>query len=670
MTIYDPKYKIPIIIGLVFTALMTIAMYYGFQPLEQVERDIYDAQFKIRGTQGHPDKVVIAAIDEKSIEKLGRWPWSRDKLAKLVDSLYRNGAELIVFDIILSETEKNDAVLAKSLSDSSNVYLPVVFDEFAAKIGEKKGAEAMTKNEAALEKTLVQNSFTVVNNPDEFNNYTPIIAHRILKPVPALINDAAGLGSINMTPDDDGVLRWETMVIGFEGSLYQAITLKAAAAYLGVPNERIELDAAKGIKIGKRYIPTDRWGRTLINYYGPEGTFKHISVSDIIEGKAPPQSVKGRIVLVGSTAIGIYDLRVTPLSPAMPGIEKHASVITSILEEKFLKRAPDYVNFLLLIASGLLVTILIPKFRSLFASIISASFVLMLLALSYYLMTRIGSIVYTGYPSLNVILIFVTVTAYRYAKEEQSAKRVRAIFSSYVTKRVVDELIKNPQMAKLGGERREVTVMFSDIRGFTTISEKHSPEEVVAILNEYLGAMTDVIFRWEGTLDKFIGDAIVVFWGAPLKQDNHAELAVKCALNMIAKLEELQVKWKTEGKPVLNIGVGLNTGEVLVGNIGAEGKKMDYTVIGDNVNLGSRVESLTKKYSAHILITESTKIQLQDAYNAKRFGHLSIIARERVVVKGKEKPVGLYEIQTVPEGAEPVIKEFSEDDQVVIMKEK
>ncbi len=179
------------------------------------------------------------------------------------------------------------------------------------------------------------------------------------------------------------------------------------------------------------------------------------------------------------------------------------------------------------------------------------------------------------------------------------------MFSSYVTERIVNELIKNPDMAKLGGERREITLLFSDVRGFTSFSEKHTPEEVVSILNEYLGAMTGIVFKWEGTLDKFIGDAILAFWGAPMHQENHAELAVKCALEMVSTLRQLQQKWPSEGKPALDCGIGINTGEVIVGNIGAEGKKMDYTIIGDHVNLGSRIESLTRKYNVHILMTDS-----------------------------------------------------------------
>jgi adenylate cyclase len=219
---------------------------------------------------------------------------------------------------------------------------------------------------------------------------------------------------------------------------------------------------------------------------------------------------------------------------------------------------------------------------------------------------------------------------------------------------VVNALIKNPGMTKLGGERREITVLFSDIRGFTTFSEKHTPEEVVAMLNEYLGEMTDIIFRWDGTLDKFVGDEILAFWGAPISQENHAELAVKCALNMVKRLKELQLKWESEGKTPLDSGIGINTGEVLVGNIGAEGKKMDYTVIGDHVNLGARVEGLTRKYDARILITEFTLAKIRGAIRDQSIWRLKIEGLEKVTVKGKEKPVEIYKLE---EGSESVLPE-------------
>lgn len=649
------KARANLLIGFLITIFMVGLMLLDFSPLRTLEENLYDYRFKIRGAIKPPDNIVIAAIDEKSIEKLGRWPWSRDKLANLVERLADAGAEIIVFDIILSEKEKNDMMLAKSIGKAGNVILPVVFDIPVVHDTAQKTISSetvLTNNEF-----LVNSAFRSVANPEKFNKYNPIKANSVLLPVPKLISNAMALGFINMFPDSDGTLRWEGLAIEYNGYIYPSVTLQAAAAYLGVPPEQVVLKATEGIKLGKRFIPTERWGRTLINYYGDEQTFRYVSISDILEKNINPEFIRGKIVLVGATAVGIYDLRVTPFSPAMPGIEKHASVITSILENKFIREASTGANLSILLLSGLLFSLLLTRVKAMSALRIAGLFLFLIFLSVYYIFTKNGIWVNVAYPSINILLIFIGTTAYNYATEEIYAKRIRKMFSNYVTTKIVDELIKNPDMAKLGGERREVTVLFSDIRGFTTFSEKYAPEEVVAILNEYLGAMTDVIFRWDGTLDKFVGDAIVAFWGAPRKQENHAELAVRCALDMISTLEGMQGKWQKEGKPVLDNGVGINSGIVIVGNIGAEGKKMDYTVIGDNVNLGSRVEGLTRKYGTHILVTGATLNMIRDKVLDGSLGHLLVRGLEKVIVKGKDHPVDIYEVKSVDPGLDSKITE-------------
>lgn len=650
------KGKLEILIGLSITTFTILLMLLKLSPLETLEEKLLDYRFKVRGTIKPPDTVLIAAIDEKSIEKLGRWPWDRDKFAELVNKLNDAGAEIIVFDIIFSEKEKNDPLLGRAINNAGNVILPIVFDF-------EKDSD-MPENDF-----LLSSAFTSIVNHEMFYKYNPIMSKRVLIPVPEIIQNVMGLGHINMFPDSDGTLRWESLIIGYKDYLYPSITLQAAAFYLGIPHEKVVIKATEGIQLGKRFISTDRWGRSLIHYYGPEQTFKHISISDILEGSVRPEDLQGKIVLIGATAVGIYDLRVTPFSPAMPGVEKHANVISSILENRFIRCVPLSTNLIVLLLSGCLFSILIPRFKAAGASAIAGIFLLIVLLSGYYLFAKNGLWINIAYPSINILFIFISVTAYNYAVEEKRARKIRAMFSSYVTEKVVNELIKNPGMAKLGGERREITVLFSDVRGFTSLSEKHSPEEVVSILNEYLGEMTEIVFKWEGTLDKFIGDAILAFWGAPMKQENHAELAVKCALNMVKRLEELQQKWRSEGKPVLDCGIGINTGEVLVGNIGAEGKKMDYTVIGDHVNLCSRVEGLTKKYNVHILITEFTMNKIKESITTGKLWRTEVTGLEKVVVKGKEQPVAIYKVKSLEQGAESRIKEV-EEEKVVTMNEK
>lgn len=650
------KGRAGIFIGFFITLILAGLMLLKLAPFETFEKKLLDYRFIIRGIIRPPDDIVIAAIDEKSIERLGRWPWSRDKIARLVEKLAEAGAEIIALDIIYSEGEKNDTMLGKALREAGNVILPVVFDF--------DRASGMSNSEF-----LISSAYSSVTSPEKFNKYSPIMAKRVLIPVHKLITEVMTLGYINMFPDSDGTLRWESLVIEYNGYLYPSITLQAAAKYLGIPHEKVILRATEGIQLGKRYIPTDIWGRTVINYYGPTQTFKHLSISDILEGNIKPELLQGKIVLIGATAVGIYDLRVTPFSPVMPGVEKNANVITSILQNRFLRCASLTTNLGLLLLTGFLFSLLVVRFKAVGASGITGLFILFISSSGYYMFAQRGLWINITYPHINILLIFISVTAYNFAVEERYAKKIRAMFSSYVTEKVVSELIKNPDMARLGGERREVTILFSDVKGFTAFSEKNVPEDVVAILNEYLEAMTDVIFRWEGTLDKFIGDAIMAFWGAPSRQENHGELAVRCALHMVKRLEELQEKWKSEGKAPLDMGIGINTGEVLVGNIGAEGKKMDYTVIGDHVNLGSRVEGLTRKYNVHILITDFTLSKIKDFAEKGRLAHISIKGLEKVIVKGKEKPVEIYEVKSFKHGSKSEIVEI-EEEEVVVLKEK
>ena len=647
------KSKVIFIIGLLIVAIMAALMITKkVSPLERLEGMMYDLRLRLVGTTKPSDTIVIAAIDEKSIEKLGRWPWGRDTIAQLIMKLSAAGAELIVFDIFMSEKEEHDPVLAKAVRDASNVLVPLVFF-FDRTTG------------TAYNEALTNSAFHAFKDPENFRRYAPIGAKGVLTPVPELMQETMNLGHINMRSDDDGVLRWELTAVEYKGYIYPSLDIQTAAVYLGIPHEKIVLHATEGIQLGsKRFIPTDEYGRTLIYYYGPSETFEPLSVVDIIEGKIDPQRIQGKIVLIGATALGIYDLRVTPFSEVMAGVEKHANVIASIIDNRFLRKAAISLNLIILIISGLLLSFAVGRFKASFSFIITSLITILIIALSYYLFTGRGIWINVAYPVITVLLIFAYGIVYSHAVEERYAKRIRAMFSSYVTERVVNELIKNPGMAKLGGERKEMTILFSDVRGFTSFSETHPPEEVVPILNEYLGEMTDIIFKWEGTLDKFMGDAILTFWGAPMKQEDHAERAIKCALEMMKRLKELQEKWRSEGKIVLDTGIGINTGEVLVGNIGAEGRKMDYTVIGDHVNLASRIEGLTRKYNVHILITEFTMDKIREAIDEGRIWRMEAKGLEKVIVKGKEKAVGIYEVNPIEGTAKPVIVDYKEGEAV------
>ena len=355
------------------------------------------------------------------------------------------------------------------------------------------------------------------------------------------------MGQINMIPDDDGTLRWEMLAIEYQGDYYPPIGLQAARLYRDLKNEDMAFDRQGGVTLGDTFIPTDEYGRMLINYRGPDRTFPMYSISDILDRTMPAGTFKNKIVLIGATAIGIYDLRVTPFSSNMAGIEKHASVVDNILHKDFIYRTEASV-YILIFFFAIALGITIPRLGAKAGAALFLALFAGYLGIVYYLFVAKGIWFNLVYPASALFFGYTSQTAYRFFMEERRARDIRKMFSSYVSKRIVDELIRDPSKAKLGGDRKEITVLFSDIRGFTSFSEKHQPEEVVSLLNEYLGAMTEIVFEHEGTLDKFVGDAIMALWGAPIGQPDHAERAVKCALAMIDKLKQLQAKWAVGGE--------------------------------------------------------------------------------------------------------------------------
>ena len=617
-----------ITIALIVAVTLSLLHSMNVKFFEILESKTLDLQFALRGPVQPGPETVIATIDEKSIKNLGRFPWPRSTWGRVVDRLTEEGAKVIVFDVFFTEPETvaSDDLFQRAIMRSGRVVLPVVFDFTEG--GYKESGFTDQKIDF-----LIPSAYMAMKNTD-----APFGAPKAKMALPTLLRFstyAKALAHINMNPDIDGTLRWEMLAVEYQDDYYAPIGLQAARLYRDVPLEKMALDFAGSVQVGETTIPTDEFGRMLINYRGPNRTFPMYSISDLLDRNLPAGTFKDKIVLIGATAIGIYDLRVTPYSTNMAGIEKHASVVDNILKGDFLRRSTD-LDIPLIFIFTLLLGILIPRLG---ARSGAAVFIVLFAAYSvfvYYLFIAQGIWFSWIYPASALFFGYTSQTAYRFFTEERRARDIRKMFSSYVSKRIVDELIRDPNKAKLGGDRKEITVLFSDIRGFTNFSEKHEPEEVVSLLNEYLGAMTNIVFEHDGTLDKFVGDAIMALWGAPVGQPDHAERACRCSLAMIRKLKELQAKWTAEGKYAIDIGIGINTGDMVVGNMGAEGKKMDYTVIGDNVNLGARLEGLTRKYNNHIIISEFTYEKVKNIVKVNELGS--------VTVKGKEKPVVIYDL--------------------------
>jgi len=632
---------------------------------EHLESKTYDLRMRLR-EQLRPSTrrsdIVIVALDEKSLEEYGRWPWSRSLTARLVQAVSAGHPRVIGIDIFFSEPETPaaDAALASAVKAAGNVVLPVVFSDVAA------GTVPPTAEQNDL---LWDAAFMEVKSVEGIPwKRWAIQGMRPMPPRPEIARAAAALGHVSSHADMDGVMRWEILALKHGDDAYPSLALQVARIAQGKRQEDLGLFGGSNIRIGERFIPVDLSNRTLINYYGPEMSFPYISAADLLSGRIKADVLTGKVVMIGTSALATYDQKVSPFSADMPGVEKNATVVENILTGTFMSKSPGIIELGTIVITALLLTLLLPQLSARNGVIVGFSMMGAYLVVSF--ITCLGGVwLSLIYPLGNMTFIVTVQIVNKLLFEEKQSRQIRAMFSSYVTERLVNEMIRNPDMAQLGGQKREITVLFSDIKDFTTYSERHKPEEVVAILNEYLGAMTDVVLKWEGILDKFIGDAIVVFWGAPMKQEDHAERAVRCALEMQEVLDRLGLKWEREGKAPLHSGIGLNSGEAIVGNIGAEGKKMDYTVIGDPVNLGARVESLTRRYEASILMTEYTLERLRPAIDAGQLPGIAIIGQERVIVKGKDTPVGIYALNSIDPGAAAVVIEC-DPDKVVRLTEK
>ncbi|MEC4686474.1 MAG: adenylate/guanylate cyclase domain-containing protein [Nitrospirota bacterium] len=635
-----PTVFIPLLITLVFAALTV-----KNPPIidEYIETLLLDYRFKIRNLilpPPVPSDIVIVTIDEKSLSIYGRWPWSRKLQAELIGKVFEGNPKAVVVDIFYPEagSPESDRALAEMIrKHKDSLVMALGFEVEEGKVFDGE-----------VEEILYDQAITRIENLKYLRS---VEAYKVLLP-PESLSRSAIFGHVYPLPDRDGKLRWENLYIKYDGEYFPSLTLQAARVALGIARDRVCIIGGAGVELGGRFIPTDEFGRLHINYIGREGSIIHKSAADVLSGRIPASFFTGKIVFIGTTAMATYDQKITPFSANMPGVEKNATVVANILSGNFIKKTPVYIDLLVVLLAGILALFIGQKKRALYLVAGYTALTSMVVITNQVLFTWYGIRLNLIYPLLTVISEGTFIICYGYFVEEKKAREIRRMFSSYVTERVVNELIKNPELARLGGERKEVTVLFSDIMGFTGFSEGHAPEEVVAMLNEYLGAMTEVIFKWEGTLDKFVGDEIVAFWGAPLEQKDHAGLAVRCALDMVRRLEELQRKWKSEGKQVLDAGIGINTGEVVVGNIGAEGKKMDYTVIGDHVNVGARIETLTRKYNTHILITQFTLNRIGELLTTDSLyrTHTSIKGLEKVIVKGKERPVEIYEVKSLISG--------------------
>lgn len=611
---------------------------------ETVERKSLDWRFRTFTEPGRASRdIVIVALDDTSfgsqemLDNFGRWPWRRKLYAGLVHYLHEWGARAIAIDLLFQGADPHagdDALLAQALAERRDVVLAFALNEGRFRETNPAAKERLRQRLAPFARQVKQQA------PLTPKPYTGIdlAQDEFLKAVPAI-------GCVTVLSDDDGPVRRVTPLFRFENNYYPSLPL-AVAALVSPQNPDFTLASGPGLIFAGRKAPLDDQGRMLVRWYGPAYSFKHYSVWKVFNSalayengqkpEIPPETFKDKIVLIGPTAAGASDSRPTAFSETYPGVEMHATVIANLLRGDFLRVADRRFVVIAILAMALLMAGLVYSFNS---------------ALRYSLLALMGGLAYFAavsalFRTANLwaplvgplaagTVAFTGSTLTRYATEGREKRKYRKTLVKYLSPQLVDTIMQDFNWAGLRAEKRTLTVLFSDVRGFTTFSEKYPPETVIATLNEHLNMMVSVIFEHQGTLDKFVGDCVMAFWGAPLPQPNHAELAARAALAMIKGLEKLNQKWQSEGRPTLQIGVGLNTGEMLFGNIGSE-QRMDFTVIGDSVNLGARLESATKDLKVSIVISEATYQLIRDRAQVRPLGEIS--------VKGKAQKIVVHEL--------------------------
>ena len=580
--------------------------------LERAELYAYDGFFKVRGARPAPQDIVVVAVDDRSIAEIGLWPWPRRVHAALLERL--SGARVVGFDVLFDTpgTPEDNAFLAKAVKKHGRVVLAAMFSF------EERGG--------------------ILYQVPHF-------------PVRELSAAARGIGFVNTPEDPDGVVRSVVLQdTNTFGRPFPAFGLAVWLAEEGLSPDALALRPAPGgrfdLEAGGRVVPLDAKNRLLLDFWGPGGTFATYSCADVLAGRVDPAEFAGKTVLVGVTTAAGHDYKSTPfargnlvLSGALPspGVEIHASALATLHEKSWYTQAPAYANAAFLVLAGILAAAAARCRRGPYAGAALTLAVMAAAALAAYLAwSGLHLWLNVAGPLAAAVLCYTGTTAEELVRTELERRKTRALFSRYVPKDVVEEILKRPEEVQLGGARAEVTVLFSDVRGFTSFSEDKPPEYVVGRLNEYFTVMTAVIFRHGGTLDKYLGDGLMAFFGAPVPCDDHADRALAAALDMLDELAALNDRWRAAGEPAFDIGIGINSGPVVVGNVGSP-ERMDYTIMGGEVNLASRLEGLNKQYGTSVIFSERTLVYVRRPQNLP-----PVVFLGRAAVRGLAAPVGIY----------------------------
>ncbi|MDO9184203.1 MAG: adenylate/guanylate cyclase domain-containing protein [Bacteriovorax sp.] len=595
------------------------------------------------------NRMVLAAIDDHSLNKIGRWPWTRTKHAQLIDKLGSFGAKILAFDVFYSEpevacnAESPDIILANSIKKFQAIPGHKIILPYSVDIKDSDKIDEENYFKEAPDQLL---NFMLDTKQAQGANLQPNLVGRKVYPIPLLANSDVGISHIEAEADSDGVFRHYPLVTNIDSIYYPSFALQAYQFYTG-DKPTVEIPSSvNGLlksKTGTTYLNYN--GETKIRWLGGLDHFPIVSIFDILNAKdgdlKMTQIFKDNIVFIASTAFGAHDLRNTPVDSALPGVVFHMNMVHMLLEGKYFvseNESTKYSWILLALGSVIIIATMFVGHAILDFLVVNSIIVGFLFLDTYYFIPR-GYNLRLFFCLFSVVLCYSWSTFLHFYQSNKEKNKIKGTFSRYLAPSIVNDLLKNPEKVRLGGEKKNITVFFSDVRDFTSISEKLTPEQLTLCLNKYMTMMTDTLFEHKGTLDKYIGDAMVAYWGAPVELENHPYWAIKGAIEMIERLPAINEEFKRDGFPIFKHGIGLNTGECSVGNMGSN-QIFSYTALGDNMNLGARLESLCKFYGVQLNISEYTKNALPSEL-AKEFTFRTL---DKVRVKGKEKALTIFEV--------------------------
>jgi len=624
------------------------------RPLQELRTRTFDFFQVLRPRPQEIRPVVIVDIDEASLKAIGQWPWPRTTVADLVTQITQLGAVAIGFDIIFPEPDRMSPAIAErsfrgidaetraklDSLPSNDEALAEAIKHSRVVIGQAGAAapEVKTAADAAL-----QTGFAV-RGPDP-RAYVVTFAG-LLRNVPVIEQAAAGRGLFSIDPESDGIIRRVPVIMTAQGNLVPSLSMEMLRVVTGSSAILVRVDQAgvQSVAVPGLEVPTDRNGQFWVhfNHHDQE---RYVSAKDVLQGNVPPDRLAGKLVLIGTSAIGLLDLKTTPLDAAIPGVEVHAQILESVLSKSSLVN-PNYAigaELALAVLFGLSIIVAAPMLPASIVIVLGGCLIAGLIGLSLYLFVAHNLLIDFTYPLISSWLIYLVLTFVNYFREQKQRRQIRSAFGYYLSPHMVEQLARSPEKLVLGGEERRMTILFSDVRGFTTISEhyKDDPQGLTRLMNRFLTPLTNAIIERKGTIDKYIGDAIMAFWNAPVDDEQQEANACEAALEMLSRAETLNGELKREAETnggvymPLRIGIGLNTGPCVVGNMGSD-FRFNYSVLGDTVNLASRLEGRTKDYRIPVVIGSRT------AEGAKQ--RFAVMEIDLIMVKGKKQPEAVFTV--------------------------